>query len=196
MGKIKAISNGTKKDAILKKAAGLFRKKGFAASSMRELAENIGVEAPSLYNHIGSKAELLRDICFKTAQEFMTHINEVMESELTSPAKLTELVRFHVRIMTQSFDEVYVANHEWKQLPEPYRTNYLQVRRSYEKKMAGIIEAGIEEKQFKKLNPHVTVLTILSALRGVEFLQRNKKEINSKELEDMLIEHLLNGLTR
>ena len=60
MAKIKASRNGTKKDAIIKKAAGLFRKKGFASSSMRELADSIGVEASSLYNHIGSKSELLR----------------------------------------------------------------------------------------------------------------------------------------
>ena len=50
MSKIKE-QNGTKKDAIARKAAALFRRKGFVGSSMREIADSIGVEASSLYNH-------------------------------------------------------------------------------------------------------------------------------------------------
>ena len=62
MAKIKSGKNASKKDIIIKKAALLFRTKGFNAASMRELAEAVGVEAPSLYNHIGSKSELLQAI--------------------------------------------------------------------------------------------------------------------------------------
>jgi AcrR family transcriptional regulator len=63
MARIIPAKNGTRKEVILRKASSLFRMKGFAVTSMRDLAESVGVEAPSLYNHIGSKAELLQDIC-------------------------------------------------------------------------------------------------------------------------------------
>ena len=76
MAKIKSGKNASKKDIILKKAALLFKTKGFNAASMRELAEAVGVEAPSLYNHIGSKSELLQAICFKVAIEFTTQLDE------------------------------------------------------------------------------------------------------------------------
>ena len=55
---------------IIQKAALLFKSKGYTATSMRELADTVGVEAPSLYNHIGSKSELLQAICFKVGNEF------------------------------------------------------------------------------------------------------------------------------
>lgn len=196
MAKIKASRNGTKKDAITKKAAALFRKKGFVASSMRELAENIGVEASSLYNHIGSKSEILQTICFKVANDFNLHIDELEKLQEDSLAKLENLVRFHVHMMVDLFDEVYVANHEWKQLKEPYLSNFLNQRKIYEGRMIQIVKDGINEGTIKPIQPHVAVLTILSAVRGIEYWQRHKKEPGINDLENDMAEHLLHGLTK
>jgi AcrR family transcriptional regulator len=196
MAKIKASRNGTKKDAITKKAAALFRKKGFVASSMRELAENIGVEASSLYNHIGSKSEILQTICFKVANDFNLHIDEVEKLHEDSLAKLENLVRFHVHMMVDLFDEVYVANHEWKQLKDPYLSNFLNQRKIYEGRMIQIVKDGINEGTIKPIQPHVAVLTILSAVRGIEYWQRHKKEPGINDLENDMAEHLLHGLTK
>ncbi len=196
MSKIKASKNGTKKDAITHKAAALFRKKGFTAASMRELADNIGVEASSLYNHIGSKSELLQTICFKVANDFTIHLNEVEKKQGSIVEKLETLIRFHIRMMIDLFDEVYVANHEWKQLEEPYLSNFLNQRKLYEGRLVEIVEQGIQKKELKNIHPHVAVLTILSAVRGLEFWQRHKKNLSEAELENDMINHLLKGLIK
>ena len=60
MAKIMPGKNASKKDVITQKAAALFKQKSYSATSMRELADDVGVEAPSLYNHIGGKSELLQ----------------------------------------------------------------------------------------------------------------------------------------
>ena len=196
MAKIKVAKNGTKRDAITQKGAGLFRKKGFAASSMRELADSVGVEASSLYNHIGSKSEILRSICFTVANRFTGQLNEVEQLSLDAVEKLENLIRFHIQMMLENFDEVYVANHEWKQLEEPYLSNFLSQRKAYENRLADIIRDGISKGFIKDINPHVVVLIILSAVRGLEFWQRNKKNISESELVDQMVSHLLNGITK
>ncbi len=196
MAKIKAAANGTKQDAITKKAAALFRKKGFKATSMRELAENIGVEAPSLYNHIGSKAELLQNICFKIAADFTHQLQAIEESKQSTAQKIEQLIRFHIYMMLQVFDEVFVANHEWKHLEEPYLGNFLNQRKLYESRMVLLIKEGIKNKELKNIHPHVAVLTILSAVRGLEFWQRHKKELGVEVLENNIVNHLLNGLIK
>ena len=48
MARIRNKKNSSKKDTIIEKASKLFREKGFGAASMRDLAENVGVEAASL----------------------------------------------------------------------------------------------------------------------------------------------------
>ena len=196
MAKIKSTANGTKKDAIIKKAAALFRNKGFKATSMRELADKIGVEAPSLYNHIGSKSELLQAICIKVAEDFTLHLQSVEENREPAVKKLEQLIRFHIKMMLQYFDEVYVANHEWRHLEDPYLGNFLNQRKLYEGRMVELIKDGIKKNELNDIHPHVAVLTILSAVRGLEFWQRHRKEISIQVLEENMVNHLLNGLTK
>jgi hypothetical protein len=59
-----------------------------------------------------------------------------------------------------------------------------------------IVEEGIAKKEFKKLDPFVAVLTILSAVRGLEFWFRHRRNIREKELEDNMVIHLMNGLNK
>ena len=188
--------NASKKDVIIKKAASLFRNRGFNAASMRELAVSVGVEASSLYNHIGSKSELLQAICFKIANEFTIHLNDTEKQPGSAITKLEFIIRFHIKMMLNEFDEVYIANHEWKHLKEPLLSNFLNQRRSYEKRLVAIIEEGITKKELKKINPYVALLTLLSAVRGLEFWQRHKKNISTKVLEHDMVTHLLNGITK
>jgi TetR/AcrR family transcriptional regulator, cholesterol catabolism regulator len=194
MAKIKAGKNISKKEVIIKKASLLFRTKGFNAASMRELAEAVGVEAPSLYNHIGSKSELLQTICFKVANEFTVQLDTTESNTGSIIHKVELIIRFHINMMLDEFDEVFVANHEWKHLQEPFLSNFLNQRRSYEKRLVALLQEGIKKNELKNINPYVAVLTLLSAVRGLEFWQRHKKNISVRVLEDDMVTHLLYGM--
>jgi AcrR family transcriptional regulator len=54
---------------------------------MRDLAEAVGVEAASLYNHIKSKTELLHELCFSVANRFLHKIDEIEAEPINSPLK-------------------------------------------------------------------------------------------------------------
>ena len=196
MAKIKIVTNGSIKNMILINAAELFRKKGFAAASVRELAEALGIEAPSLYNHIGSKAELLQEICFEVAKDYTAHMEEVLVSKKNAAEKTAELIRFHVRKLSTDFDKVFVSEHEWKRLPQKYLEEFLAQRKLYEKNMIDILKDGIEKKLFKNILPSIAVLAILSAVRGLELRQRHKNEFTIEELEETMVEHLLHGIIK
>ncbi len=196
MAKIKPGINDSKKGVIIKNAAALFRTKGFNGTSMRDLAETVGVEAPSLYNHIGNKSELLQTICFKVANVFTAQLTNIENKSCSIITKIEFVIRFHITMMLDEFDEVYVANHEWKHLQEPFLSNFLNQRRSYEKRLVAIIEIGVKKKELKTINPYVAVLTLLSAVRGLEFWQRHKKNISTKVLENDMTVHLLNGMLK
>lgn len=197
MAKIKRNRNGTRKDVIIAKAAKLFREKGFSATSMRDLAEHVGVEAASLYNHISSKAEILQEICFKTANNFMSHIEEVdANPNKTAIEKIQEILRFHIRQMLDNYEEVYVSDREWKHLTDPYLSNMQSQRRAYRQRIALVIEEGIRKGEIKPIDAPTAVLIMLHAVSGIESWHRSKKKIPGEMLEDNMVQILVDGLRK
>lgn len=172
----------------------MFKDKGFAASSMRDLAETVGIEAASLYNHIKSKSEILQEIIFHTATECNDHLDQVDTDEKSSLEKIEEIIRFHIRMMLTRFEEYHVMTHEWIHLSEPYLTSFVGQRRNYVQRLEAIVEKGIQNKEMKPVIPYVAVLTILSAVRGLEFWHRSSKKYSPQQIEDNMVMHLITGL--
>lgn len=196
MAKIKSSKSNTRKDIIISKAARLFREKGYSATSMRDLAEHVGVEAASLYNHIKSKAEILQEICFKTANQFMHHITELELSDQKSIEKIESILRFHILQMVNHYEEVYVMDREWKHLTDPYLSNMQSQRRSYRQRIAAIIEEGIRRGEIKSIDAPTAVLIMLHAVSGIESWHRSIKRIDSQMLEDNMVMILVEGLKK
>ena len=186
----------SKKDIILQKAAVMFREKGFAATSMRDLAESVGIEAASLYNHIRSKNEILEAICFNVANRFTVNMEAIETSQDSSIQKVETLLRFHIRQMVDNYEEVYVSDREWKHLEEPYLSNFQTQRRNYRKRFASIIEEGIQKKEIKKIDASTAVLIMLHAISGIESWHRSKEKINGEELENNMVVILTDGLRK
>ncbi|RYY61445.1 MAG: TetR/AcrR family transcriptional regulator [Chitinophagaceae bacterium] len=191
-----ARKKASKKDLILQKAAIMFREKGFAATSMRDLAESVGIEAASLYNHIRSKNEILEAICFDVANRFNTNIDSLESSDQPSIRKIESLLRFHIKQMVEKYEEVYVSDREWKHLEDPFLSNIRSQRRNYRKRFAGMIEEGISRNEVKKIDAATAVLIMLHAVSGIESWHRSRAKINAEELEENMIMIMIDGLRK
>ena len=181
---------------IIEIAAKLFKIKGFTATTMRDIAEQVGMEAASMYNHIKSKDEILQAICFKISNEYISQLNTI-ENQIKSPVeKIKELIRLHIRIIITDIDAISVANNEWKHLSEDALTAFKDARRDYEQRFAKIIAAGIVAGELQPINVSVALFTILSAVRWVELWYKNDRDISPEILEENIISLLMNGLQK
>ena len=196
MARIRTAKDVSRKEVIIKAAAKLFLDKGYKAASMRDLAEKVGVEAASLYNHIKSKTELLHDICFNVANVFWEHINTVEQSDARPIEKMETILRFHIRQMIENFEEVYVSDREWRYLSDPYLSNFQNQRRNYRKRFAGIIEGGINNGEMNKIDASTAVLIVLHAVSGIESWHRSTHKISGEELEKNMMTILIDGLKK
>jgi AcrR family transcriptional regulator len=197
MARIPQKKNSTRKESITLAAARLFREKGFSATGMRDLAGSVGVEAASLYNHIRSKSELLREICFRIANQFTAQLNELeSDQDMDSLDKVEAVLRFHIRIWVENLDEVLVTTNESRHLEEPYLSTFMNERRIYVRRLETIIEDGIRKGQVRRIEPYVAVLTLMSAVRGIEFWHRTKKNVTAQQLEESMVSNLIAGLKK
>lgn len=196
MAKIKTSEAGSKKEIIQKIAAALFREKGFRATSMRELAARVGIEAASLYNHIDGKNDLLISICFKVANNFTRKITEVEASDTTTLEKVEALLRFHVHEMVNDYEYVYVSDREWRNMEEPELTKYREMRRLYRKRFASIVEKGILRGEIKKLDANTAVMIILNSISAVDQWHRIVHKVSAEELENNMVSLFIDGLRK
>jgi TetR/AcrR family transcriptional regulator, cholesterol catabolism regulator len=163
---------------------------------MRDLAENIGIEAASLYNHIRSKNEILESICFVVANRFNTYFDEVESGKDPVLQKVETILRFHVQQMIENHEEVIVSDREWKHLDEPYRSNFHNQRRNYRKRFTLLIEEGIKKGEIKKIDAPTAIITMLHAVNGIESWHRSTAKISAGELEDNMVLILIDGLRK
>src|SRR4051812_19061502 len=108
----------SRKDQIEHIATALFKSRGYAATSMRDLATGLGIEAASLYSHIKSKEEILQRICFGMANEFFEGLKEAEKTVSTAREKLEGAIRSHLNVLTKKPEATAVFLNEWRHMSE------------------------------------------------------------------------------
>lgn len=194
MAKIKTNENSSKREIIIVQAAKLFKEKGYKAASMRELASALGVEAASLYNHIESKNDLLNAICMNVANRYTSYINSIESEQSTVIKKFEKLLRFHVKEMMVNYEEVYVTDHDWRNMEEPHLSEYREMRRNYRKQFASVVQKGIDQKEIKPIDANSIVMISINAIAAVDQWHRIVHKVNSKDLEDNIVTILVDGI--
>lgn len=184
----------SKRQVIREAAARLFRDKGYSATSMRDLAGAVQLKAPSLYNHIRSKEEILQQICFDNARRFLEGMQVVEEMEGSAAEKVRELLRLHIRIATEDITSVTAFNDEWRHLSEPHLSEFKALRRDYENRFRTIIETGIRNGDFKALDPTTMLYTLFSSVRWLYDWYRDDKNERLPQLEREIIQVVMEGV--
>jgi len=196
MARIKVEKHETRKDVIITRAAKLFKESGYKATSMRDLADALGIEAASLYNHIQSKHEILQSICFEVARRFLSNVEVVTNGPGTALHKLEEILKFHIRQMIVEYDTVYVSDREWRHMTEPHLGEYRELRRVYRRQLTALIEEGIAAGDIKNIDAPTAVLILLHAIGGIESWHRSKQKIDAADLENNMLIILINGIKK
>ncbi|MCH8332081.1 MAG: TetR family transcriptional regulator [Bacteroidetes bacterium] len=183
-----------RKEQIRVTAQNLFRERGYPATSMRDLAAQIGIEPASLYSHIDSKEAILQGICFEIADEFFKTIEPVMNANIPADQKLMEAIRNHVKVIKHNSDAFAVFLNDWRYLSEPSLSEFKRQRKHYEDMFKDIIGDGMKQGIFKHMNVKFTVLTLFSSLNWIYLWYKPSGEMTPMEIADNLGALILNGL--
>lgn len=183
-----------KRELIIAGALKLFRTKGFDGTSMRELAGSVGMDAASMYYYIRSKDEILEEVCFRIANRYVSHLDDIESAAMVGADKVRALVSLHVRLVLEDATAVSVANHDWRCLTKKKLAAYKALRQKYESGFAAILRQAIENGEFRMVNTDVALYTLLSSLRWLEVWYKPERGITAEDLERDVITLLMKGL--
>lgn len=185
-----------RKEQISSVASKLFKDKGYEATSMRDIANELGIEAASLYHHIKSKEEILTGICFEMADKFITALKEVNDIYFNAEERLRMAIQYHVQITCDNLDKTAVFLNEWRSLPEPQMGEFRKMRDNYEREFRVIVEDGENEDIFDKVDKKFAALMILSSVNWIHQWYNAEGNMNPAQIANKISDLILGGIRK
>ena len=140
----------TARGRVLSGAAYLFYKQGYDKTTVRQLAQFIGIQSGSLFHHFKSKDEILANVMEQT---IIYHLAQLKEAE-SSSTHLDEKLRFIIKAELKSITgdtgaAMAVLVHEWSALSQEHQSHLLQMRREYEQIWLDVIQEFKDQGRIK-----------------------------------------------
>jgi AcrR family transcriptional regulator len=177
------------RERILNAAAPLFREKGYGATSVRDIANALGVQSSALYYHFSGKEELLYEISQASVQASLADIRAIPHGD---PAdRLREFMRRHLRSLMKHMDWHSVMLLEHKSLSPENRHAISEFRGEYEQLLSAIIADGVTDGSFVVNDVELSTMFILGGLNWTLIWFRPHGRKNVDEIADGFADQVL-----
>lgn len=163
----------------------LFAEHGFAAVSMRQIAQAVGVQAGALYLYTDDKQSLLADLMLEHLEELLAAWARVPPRRDDPHAWLLAFVRFHIRHHLPRADAVFVAYMELRSLSPANFARVEALRRRYEQALEDILRAGAARGVFRLEDPRIASLGLIAMLTGVTAWYRDGGRLPVARIEEI-----------
>jgi AcrR family transcriptional regulator len=163
-------------------AADLFAVRGYRATTMRHIASALGIQAPGLYNHVGSKQEILHDIMVGVMTDLLAEQRAALQSTTDTAEQVRRVVESHVRYHCRHQRATVVGNREIPNLEEPSRSLVISQRDEFERTFRGAIERGVAERRFSVGSARLASYAILEMGIGVATWFRTEGELSETQV--------------
>jgi AcrR family transcriptional regulator len=181
-----------RRDELTRAAARLFAEKGYAGTSLADLADALGVQKPSLYHHIDAKEDLLWDVAREGAEAFHAALDAV-PAPLPAVERIRLALRAHLAVVSAQLDVATVFVREWRYLTGERRERFVAERRRYEERVRDLFREGVEQSELRTdLDVATAALLFLSAANWAYAWLR--PGVDTDELADRLFAALLEGM--
>lgn len=179
---------------VLVAAAQLFRERGYAASTTRELSARLGINKASLYHHISSKEDLLHGICIESLTRIHRDVSAAVDGETEPRARVRALIRAHLTSMLTDLDLHSTMLLEGKALTGAKADEVQAARDEYEKLVATTVSKAQRAGALRRdvTARHLT-LGLLNLLNWSMAWYSPDGELSPADLADVLSDLYLNG---
>ncbi|WP_073455249.1 TetR family transcriptional regulator [Pseudonocardia thermophila] len=173
-------------------ATRLFAERGFAGTSLQDIADAMGITRPALYYYVKSKDELLAKLVTEVTNGPLDELSGLVARAGLDPVqKLRGVVRIIVARRTAQPERFRLLIRSEAELPEELTAAYDQTRRAILKVIAGVIDDGIRAGLFRPVDARIAALGVLGMCNWVAWWfhpgGRDTPEAVIEQLADMAV---------
>ena len=180
-----------KRGLILSAAAKLFSERGYAATTIDAITEELAASRRVIYDHFAGKAEILAAIC-EQAVRFSSDLAERVARETgTPPEKLRRLARDFTAIVIDNQDYITISSTELKFLPAESQRRILRLQEKFHRILVGILSEGAASGAFAVPDPAMTALAISGMIIWTHRWYRARGRLSAAEVADAMAEAAL-----
>lgn len=193
--------NEEKWQQILEAAAATFAAKGYEATSIRDVADAVGMLGGSLYYYIKTKEDLLFALIDDFHRVGMEGVQKAEEEAVAAGyggdplAMLRAVCVRHAEINLRSRTLSAVFYNDFRHLSDERKKHIVESRRSHQHRIEELIALAQEAGEVSKdLDPRLTALAMLSLLNATNTWYQPDKDTWGQPIPDFLASLLIDGL--
>jgi TetR/AcrR family transcriptional regulator, cholesterol catabolism regulator len=184
-------ANGPRRREIVDAAARIFHEKSYVGTTMRDIADEVGMLKGSLYHHIESKEDLLFEIIRQTQEAFFARIDEIMAAPVDggSIERIRLIAREHVLYNARNLERTAICYHDMRFL-SPKRFALVTKRRDrHERLLRSLIRRGQDDGAIRRsVDPKLGVMALLSMVNWLYHWYRPGGERDAADVAEQFAE--------
>lgn len=182
-----------RRQEILHAALQAFRRKGYHATTLEDIATHLGVRKTALYHYFPDKDSILH-ACHQESLGELDRILREARRLRSAPEQVRHVIREHVRVMTDTLEGSPLA-FEVTALPLERRAAVIAARDRYERGLRRMIDRGIKSRAFRRVDSKMAVFAILGAINWIARWYDPEGTLQADELGEAYADYLVGGLT-
>lgn len=139
------MNDSPRRKELIRLAAQLFVQEGFDRTTVRMLAQEMGIKSGSLFHHFRDKQEILAAVIEEGTQNALTLARAALDDAGSDPlSRLHVMARAHLDTLLTDRNAHVVALYEWRRLDDAARDHLTHLRDAYEGLWNDVIDEAIE----------------------------------------------------
>jgi AcrR family transcriptional regulator len=175
-------------------AAEHFFRRGYAATDLRTIADQVGLHVSTLYNYVSGKEELLYLLMCDGMAEIAGGLDEALAGKTEPVARLRAAIKSHVVHHARRRHLAWTCHVEVRALSDPYRAEILAARREYERRIVTLVREAIESGDLQQSDPRIVVYGLLAMGQGVSRWYQPDGRVDACDVAESFANMAMNGL--
>lgn len=184
-------------EEIVVTSADLFRRRGFLATSIRDIGEALGITSAALYYHFKNKDEVLLGVMRVGLDAVSEAVIKAVERTDGTWEKLEAAMEAHLRFSLEHQDYAFVLLQELRHLSPESRSEIIKARDAYEQVWEDLLEQAASEGLLQAdVEPNLLRLMIFGAMNSVVTWYNPKGLHTPSEIADSFAQYLRQGVLK